>query len=402
MTALPANLPPSPAEPSTRSGRFTELDGLRGVAILMVMIHHFTVVEPTNLLDRWLGFTGHYGWVGVDLFFVLSGFLITGILLDSRGRDRYFTSFYARRVLRIFPVYFAVLVAALVVLPQLMPGRFAVQGDDPYEWTYWCFLSNWGMAWENAFHNRLLAPTWSLAIEEQFYLVWPLVVLLVPRRGLMVLCPLLIIASFALRMLMLHAWDTGHITIYVATPGRLDGLAAGAWVAAALRGGWDPRPWAGKLAALAITCIVAAFLVEAWQVTTSTQSVYLRGDWGLGPGIALWSVAGAAMVSLLVATEALPAVRRMLDWSMLQSLGKYSFAIYLTHMPLRSAIRDIALGPGGEEGSPLVTFAELSTNPWVGQVVFYLLASVASWCVGWLSWHLLESRVLALKRYFPY
>lgn len=383
--------------------RYPELDGLRGVALLAVLFNHFTLVHPQSMVDRWLVFTAHFGWIGVDIFFVLSGFLITGILLDSLASPRYFRSFYARRVLRIFPVYYAVLLLVLVVLPLLLPTRFADASDsDPYQWTYWFFLANLGMAWENAFHHRLLGPMWSLAIEEQFYLAWPLVVLAVRRGGLMVLCPLLIVGSFVLRMLMLHVWEFGHVTVYVTTFARLDGLAAGAWVAAALRGGWDPLRWAKPLAALALACATLAYSVEAWQLVPASGSVYQRGEWGLGPGITLSAIASAAVIAMLVSSLRAPTLRGVLNWRVLRSLGKYSFAIYLTHSLLRVGLRDLVFGPAEEGASPLIAFEQLSANPWVGQLLFYLLAGSASWCVGWLSWNLLERHVLKLKRYFPY
>ncbi len=93
------------------------LDGIRGIAILLVLVHHFTLFDPITTIGAWFGFFTLLGWSGVDLFFVLSGYLITGILIDARGSRRYFTSFYARRTLRIFPLYYLVVFLSFVVLP---------------------------------------------------------------------------------------------------------------------------------------------------------------------------------------------------------------------------------------------------------------------------------------------
>ena len=135
----------------SQAGFIPALDGLRGIAIILVMLHHFTFSAPRltdyvpNLIDARIGEVIFFFWTGVDLFFVLSGFLITGILLDTRGTKRYFTNFYARRILRIFPLYYLVLFLAFVVLP-MFPAVDAVldpqeeelaEGDRPPQWRYW-------------------------------------------------------------------------------------------------------------------------------------------------------------------------------------------------------------------------------------------------------------------------
>src|SRR5687768_15262003 len=123
-----------------QAGFIPALDGLRGIAIIMVMLHHFTYYRPTAGTDGLIGSVLFFGWSGVDLFFVLSGFLITGILLDTRRSERYFTTFYARRTLRIFPLYYLVLFLALVVLPHFPALHVVVAGEVEFlrpEWRYW-------------------------------------------------------------------------------------------------------------------------------------------------------------------------------------------------------------------------------------------------------------------------
>src|SRR5262245_39580963 len=147
------------------------LDGLRGIAILLVIPHNADVFSNSA---AWLwpaALLAHAGWIGVQLFFVLSGFLITRNLLDSRAADNYFQSFYWRRVLRIFPLYYLTLIAGLVIAPRLFQfpsGALASLQNQAWLWT---FLSNWtqplGLEVSGFSHF------WSLAIEEQFYLVWP-------------------------------------------------------------------------------------------------------------------------------------------------------------------------------------------------------------------------------------
>src|SRR5918993_3694728 len=130
------------------AGVIPALDGLRGIAILLVMLHHFTFYRPISGIDARIGDVVFFGWIGVDLFFVLSGFLITGILLDTRDSKRYFTSFYARRTLRIFPLYYLVLFLAFVVLPQFPAVHLVLAGNDasPPQWPYWFYVTNFSIA----------------------------------------------------------------------------------------------------------------------------------------------------------------------------------------------------------------------------------------------------------------
>src|SRR5437870_557283 len=165
--------------------RVRALDGLRGIAILMVMLYHQTVMVGSTGIDRFVGFWTLSGWIGVDLFFVLSGFLITGILSDSKGATGYFRNFYARRVLRIFPLYYGVVAFSLLILPYIphwkLENLARIKGDELWYWTY---LSNFSIAAHAAFRHGILDVSWSLSIEEQFYLMWPLLVLLLSRRSL--------------------------------------------------------------------------------------------------------------------------------------------------------------------------------------------------------------------------
>jgi peptidoglycan/LPS O-acetylase OafA/YrhL len=153
------------------------LDGIRGIAILLVLVHHFTLFDPITSVGAWLGFVALLGWSGVDLFFVLSGFLITGILIDARTSDRYFISFYARRTLRIFPLYYLVVFLCFVVLPYFPRWHELLVGHANLpEWPYWTYLVNFSIAERDAFQHGVLDVAWSLAIEEQFYLLWAVLV----------------------------------------------------------------------------------------------------------------------------------------------------------------------------------------------------------------------------------
>src|SRR5256885_12607641 len=143
--------------------RIRSLDGLRAIAIVLVMLHHSPVMKAYFGGPR-------YGWVGVDLFFVLSGYLIPGILTDAKGASGYYQNFFARRGLRIWPLYFAVLIATTEVVPRLAHSEHLSAGLPP--WHYFLLLQN--LLFSSAL-MPFLSPTWSLAVEEQFYLIWPFV-----------------------------------------------------------------------------------------------------------------------------------------------------------------------------------------------------------------------------------
>jgi len=174
----------TPASPSAGPGRHDPpLDGIRGLAALLVACYHFGRPEVAGPGSQAIGFFTQFGWAGVDLFFVLSGFLIGGILLDTRDRPRFLRTFFKRRALRIFPLYFVFLAAyVLVIVPQLPGPPTDIVSRQGWLWTY---LANFDIArhgWYSGVGSSANA-LWSLAIEEQFYLVAPFAVLLLARRG---------------------------------------------------------------------------------------------------------------------------------------------------------------------------------------------------------------------------
>jgi peptidoglycan/LPS O-acetylase OafA/YrhL len=214
-----------------------QLDRLRGLAILLVLLNHSDHIAP-RILD---GFFAQ-GWIGVDIFFVISGFLITGILWDSRGNERYFRRFYARRILRIWPVYLLILFLAFCIIPLWRWSSGGLALNIPKEpigiWAYLLFIQN--LFGGLLFLSPLLGVTWSLAIEEQFYLVWPVVMRFASRR---VALPCLLAGFLAAPFIRIWAIHRGisQVAIYYHPLTHYDGLICGAFVALWLRSAMPMR-----------------------------------------------------------------------------------------------------------------------------------------------------------------
>lgn len=398
MTAQQHPLP----EPGLASGRhIPALDGVRGLAILLVMIYHFTVIGGISAPDRVFSDIANSMHTGVDLFFVLSGFLITGILLDSKGRPGYFRSFFGRRVLRIMPLYYAVVFFSLVILPNIPHPKAdnfgRIEGD---EWMYWAFLSNVSVALSNAWRHGILDITWSVAVEEQFYLVWPFLVLLLPARWLMRVCAAIIVLSPIARCTALIVYDVNEMAVYVLTPFRADALAAGAWIAAFVRHRSDGpqllRRWARPvLLAAAPFFIVSLVCAVRWQ--NPPYSTILKSGVGYSSALLVYS---ALLVFAGTAAHGSPLHRFFTSIPMAQ-LGKFSYAIYLAHLPLRALIRDLFFAPVGERYTgAMFHFPQIAGSEIPGQLLFYIPATIASFLAGWLSWHLYEKHFLKLKKFF--
>jgi peptidoglycan/LPS O-acetylase OafA/YrhL len=384
-----SSLRASPAEltrgaGSIESGRHIPvLDGLRGIAILLVLFLHFApyapgLGRPTSLMDRLYVRVAETGWLGVDLFFVLSGFLITGILYDTKGSKHYFRQFYARRFLRIFPLYYAVLALFLIVLPWLHifdSVTKELRGEAAWYWTY---LYNFKVAATGFRTSGALSHFWSLAVEEQFYLIWPIVVLWLGRKHLLVICAAAVVAALACRLALSF---TGYVVLPdVWTPARMDALAVGAFIAVMARqpdGLAVMRRWATPVA-VAAALPLAVMLRYNVAVTTVAHTL----------GALLF---GAILVVSLIAPASGPLVRTTAS-PFLTFFGRYSYALYIFH-PLLLWFK------------PVFSLAFVPTvfGSLLPAYLLWLVMSIgATVAVALVSWHLLEKQFLKMKRFFPY
>lgn len=297
------------------------LDGVRGLAILMVLLWHCFYLNPDNAVVLVWNRLAGLGWLGVDLFFVLSGYLITTILLAERGQPGYYARFYLRRTLRIFPAYYLVLATVLLLIPLF--NSHLANSNVSGQWLYFVtYLQNWGEVKDISQYNWPgIHHFWSLAIEEQFYLVWPLLVASIPPERFRKVCILLIISSIAVKgvLLVSHA---SWVSMYVSTIGRLEGLAGGALIASLTPDMVNRvKPWARLAGCVGVLGLI---VMLAWGAPLMSRITLV---WAIPCATALfgWLIFSIHQKSLS------PAVERTLSSGWLRWLGRYSYGIYLWH-----------------------------------------------------------------------
>ena len=373
---------PAPAHPVSLPARLPTLDGLRAIAILLVVPHNLNLMVTSGGIAHVFIAALYRGWIGVELFFVLSGFLITGILLDARDAPDYYRSFFVRRVLRIFPLYYATLLVLFVLLPALglLPASF--KRDPMVELSLWAYFSNW----YGAFHQGpdAVSHFWSLAVEEQFYLLWPFVIHRRSAEWVMRLCFAIALAALALRVAMLL---TGTPGIYTFLATRMDALALGSAAAAAIR----------VPSAASWTLDHRRFLLGASFLSLAAGAAISRGYYFTDPmtlslGLTFLAIAFALLIAAGTAADRLGEGGWLaaLRWSFLRKVAKYSYAMYVLSVPLhflvgKPALSALGLVPGD---SVLVGFS-------------YIVAGTAlSFLAAAASFHLLEVHFLNLKNRF--
>ena len=376
---------PSAAADTFHERYIPALDGVRGIAILAVLLHHLRfLLNGQFRLEFTMVKLFDAGWCGVQLFFVLSGFLITGILLDSRNSPNYFSTFYARRFLRIFPLYYGYL--ALVFLgSRLLHG--VLGGANPLApvnpWWYLTYVQNFRPS--TMLTDPYLGHLWSLAVEEQFYLVWPLLILLVRRRALTWICLAMIPLSFGIRY---HY--AGHSLALSAfantfTLASTDSLAAGALVALAVRSlVWRRR------AALVARPLMAIFLALFCFLGWRAGSVFIYESSIQSWGITALTIFFAALV-FVAATSRGGIIIRFLNLKGLRFTGKISYSLYVLHPLVYGLVLPVLAAVPVPAGLDLVLNCEK-----------IILVSVVSIVVAAGSWKYFEKPILGLKKHFQY
>jgi peptidoglycan/LPS O-acetylase OafA/YrhL len=358
--------------------RVESLDGLRGIAIGLVLLFHCFLFDPQSIWSSSLRRVFGIGWIGVDLFFVLSGYLITGILIRMRDKPYYFRNFYARRALRIFPAYYLMLM--LIFLGAGLQGNFAVIRDMPW---FLFYVQNWmtlfghgGSAWNGVSH------LWSLAVEEQFYLLWPLLVWLTPRAAIGRLCLFTVVVGVVTKLVL---WWTGAswMEIYGLSCCRIDALAFGAWIATlSPEQSWfwnRPLRLAGSLGAIAL----AALTLGGANLRLAPIYVVI--------GTIASMLAFGSVVFAIHSQSLSRRVQRMLGAHSLIWLGRYSYGIYLLHFPVYWIVR-------GQVTDVLPVLNSIPSN--LGVLVVGLMTCAITFLLALAMCRWIEAPARRLKAHF--
>ncbi len=369
---------PTPSGLPDWSRRIPTLDGLRGLAILLVLLGHgvFQMETQSRLLARLLAL-GRLSWSGVDLFFVLSGLLIGGILIDARESPRYFATFYIRRAYRILPLYSAITMLFLIHhLPFALLPR-SLNGSSPLTipWlSYLTLTQNFWMVQLGWFGPPAMAVTWSLAVEEQFYLTVPWLIRFMRRKMLVFVMISVVITAPALRVVLHRHLQHGDFACYVLMPCRADALCLGVLVALMVRSqnGWIvSQRRKGTLYGLTALLVggIVLMLFKGWVVNSAPPVNTVGYSW-----LALFYTS-----CLLIAILAPAPAQRLLCAGWLMRLGTISYCTYLVHVPLILAGR---------------RFLGLLLSPQVAWLPGGMLGMAATVAIATLSWRYFEEPLL--------
>lgn len=371
-------------------GHLPVLDGVRGLAVMMILVFHFVgQMLPTNWIERIIVAVTKYGLLGVELFFVLSGFLITGILYDAHNKPHYFRNFYMRRLLRIFPLYYGVLALVFFLAPliPLLRGPTLDHLLDRQAWA-WFYGINIYLAEHEEWSFSYLNHFWSLCVEEHFYLFWPLVVFLLARwpRALIAVSLAISLGAMLARLVGILMGLSWWATV-VSTPFKLDGLALGAFLAVMVRQAKGLDLLVQALPRVATIVGGVLLLTFMWTVLVSRQALELV----VSVRAALFQILLACLLVWALIAPLQSVTSRFFRSRFMVVLGTYSYGLYVYHHFISYYL--------------VSNRTELELARWLGShgtavALQATLGALASFALAYLSYELFEKRFLSLKRLF--
>ncbi len=355
-------------------------DGVRGLAILLVILSHSYQSFFQSSLDRFWYRVSTAGWIGVDMFFVLSGFLITRILIQSRQTPLYFQTFYIRRALRIFPLYALFLCfffGAIPFFPNLS-SLFSI--DRSHFFWHLLFLSNLYFSYLGFYPGHIVDISWSLSIEEQFYLFWPLLVWKSPLKNLRLVCFSLLSLSIGLIFFQVVSHTPLNST-YFFTLTRWHGILCGSALATIILDPVASKYFYSKIDLIFNLSCLLSILSFSQGIHTTSLLVQLLGF----PSYAIFFT--ALLAKLNFNTKGL--LLSFFNLKGLRYLGKYSYGLYLTHQPIIILIEKIL--------PSYIRHSALSSVPLVGTLLFQSVSIFICLLCAYLIYHGFEVYFLNLK-----
>ena len=359
--------------------RIVELDGLRGVAILMVISFHYLnnqLLDSTYKIGKMLCKITSFGWVGVDLFFVLSGFLIGSLLLRTKNTSNYFSTFYIRRLVRIIPNYYLLLIIFLIIncIPYFLDDYMLSGNYTIPVGSYFLMTHNFYMANLNNMGNGVLSITWSIGIEEQFYLIIPLLIYYLDKKWLVIVLLFTVAGASIIRFHFTH-W----IPAYVLLPSRMDSISTGVLVALFYSHtkfrSVSLRYRNGIITLLFLNVLLCGYL-------------YFRyGDLGSIKHSLFACFFAGCLVLALVET---PLYSRVLRNRYLCLVGTISYSLYLFHYLILAMFHHFA---GDRNGLSLNNFRDLIVTS---------LSLIASFIFSWIIYKWVETPMVRIGKNFKY
>jgi peptidoglycan/LPS O-acetylase OafA/YrhL len=362
--------PPKPATPH----HIPALDGLRGIAIIMVLQWHY--LPATQAFFP--------GWTGVDLFFVLSGYLITWRLMATKDQPNYFSRFYRNRILRIFPLYYTLVIGFLLAIHFLVQPK-NLPTFDTYinHWkSFLIFTQNWTFMFYHLPPDPSLTPLWSIAVEEQFYLIWPAVILLLPRKKTaLIIFGCLILFILLARTLAYCLAHPPYLYIYYNTFSWIDSFVIGALL-------YQLHEARIRIAPGLVTSIMLGILTIFLIYSLSHSSPFPGDPFMMTAGYTLLALFFACVLHLASRPEK-NRLSTLLSGKLLRGMGRISYCLYLVHFPISQVVfsRFHAYGLNNWPGHEAI----LTTMAVITALTLSILVSI-------LSLRYFESFFLALKK----